>query len=500
MKNLKIINFALFILICNVTMSMDDTEADIEEPTEKHIDVDFDEPIIDKKAKMKYTDMRYTVEPASYTPSPENLAREEKLKKFRQQEKAIRWHSKKDNEKIKDFQRKRAVTKFQRATRGFLKEKRIEKEKRIQNFKKTISTFADQSYPKFKELICTSDYLTKTDWLYQFIEKMENKTIFTRDKNGNIDSNEFSPEFKKEIENPSDWLHEKIIKYLPEFHKAIYETFIDKATEQIVKYKASWTDTVSVPTPKDHDSFQEEGTPLYPKIYTSLDSSDVHFVLGKIFINIIDEDRTYLTLLNIQPREIQIYEVKWFLNRPDNAKDLERIRFGMFGHSFEIFKDLDDSSKPYNRSNYIPIAKKYIQEHEPDLIINVLKEYFDRLGSTIPLKEEDLIPKGIKTNRTNEEEKAYRKSIQKNINKASAARQIFLLGQLIFDQMPTAFEELGGEEWLLQQPKEIQLSLHQYLEFIAGTPSPSTVKTERLKRMKDSLGNQSRNLLRDLNN
>ena len=256
---------------------------------------------------------------------PELLEREEKLKKFkeqefREQEKATKqeraakkiqslWRTRKEKEsdkktaqKIEDFKRKRAAIKIQRA---YLKENKIK------SFKAKIGKFADQSYPKFKELICTSDYLTKTDWIYQFIETLEikrifgrnlkNNKIFKRNEDGSINPNEFTKEFEEKITNPSDWLDEKISQYLSEFHEAVYKTFIDKATEQIVKYKTSWADAVSIPTPKGHGSFQAEGTPLFPKIYKCSHCPDNHLILGKIFTKIWEQDPKRLEQLNLNP-------------------------------------------------------------------------------------------------------------------------------------------------------------------------------------------------------
>ena len=80
---------------------------------------------------------------------------------------------------------------------------------------------------------------------------MERKTIFERDKNENLNLNQVTENFEKSISNPYDWLEQKILHYLPTFHQAIYEVFIDTAIEQIKQYNASWTDAVSIPAPKD---------------------------------------------------------------------------------------------------------------------------------------------------------------------------------------------------------------------------------------------------------
>jgi hypothetical protein len=473
MKNLKIIGFSLFVLACNAMMSIDDIEQpSTQEPIEKHIDVDFDEPIIDKKAKIKYTHTRYTVEPSPYAreeASEQNLAREEKLKKFRQQERAAKkiqskWRSYKEDkdftQKIEDFKRKRAATKIQRTTRNFLKEKRIE------NFKKTISTFADQSYPKFKELICTSDYLTKTDWIYQFIEAAENKTIFERNSDGTINPEKFTPEFEKEISNPTDWLHEKIIKYLPGFHDLVYEAFVDKAIEQIVKYKASWTDAVSVPTPKGHESFQKEGTPLFPKIYKPSDSSENELILGKIFVKILEQDpkkfeqlhfQDFIKFEKISPSQLMLTILDHLVSAVPNIKERKSEKTeDPYMHSLVLqffYGYLKASGLELSPEDGQKLDKDFRHPGHPALAEAESDEEFQQ-------RKNDYL------NKIHEISKAQRKFIEDHINWASSARQTFYLGQLLFDKDLTAFDALGGQEWLEKQPKDIQEYITHYIKKI----------------------------------
>jgi hypothetical protein len=443
MKNLKIISFSLFVLACNAMMSMDDIEqSSTQEPIEKHIDVYFDEPIIDTKAKMEYTHTRYTVEPSPYAreeASEQNLAREEKLKKFRQQEKTAtkiqtELRSRQAHEKLKKIRETEAAKIRQaEADEKNQAELRLKADSLFPDviwnklrLTVKIDELADQSYPKFKELICTSDYLTKTDWIYQFIEAAENKTIFERNSDGTINPEKFTPEFEKEIENPSDWLHEKIIKYLPEFHDLVYEAFIDKAIEQIVRHDSSWTDAVSIPAPKGHGSFQEEGTPLFPKIYKLFDSSDNELILGIIFIRILTRDPKKFELLHFDTSLLD----KIVHSGPDN--------------SFYLIDGITRLSR-----RFYEYLKQSGLELSPKAAENLL--FFENY---------------LKSTGDSKFQKQQEKLIQDHINWASSARQTFYLGQLLFDKNLTAFDNLGGKEWLSKQPRDMQEYIAKYIEKI----------------------------------
>ena len=486
MKNLKLTAFFLSFLACTITLP-GDTE---------FIETQFEEPIIDKKAKMKYTGIRYQTELIK-TPeemSEENIKRSENFKKFTKKEQAAKkiqsWlRSTKEDRKIEDFKRKHAATKLQRASRQYLQEKKIN------TFKKSIDAFADQSYPKFKELICTSDYLTKTDWIYKFIETMENKTIFARDKNGNIDPNTFTQEFEKENSNPSDWLDTKIIDLLPQFHEIIYKTFIDKAVEQIIKYKTSWIDAVSIPTPKDHGSFQEESTPLFPKIYKCSKCPHVHLILAKIFTNVLEEDPERLKDLDIHPT-ITPYN--------DTVTDSDGITYKDF--TVQAFDQDDIITIRYKASDpHFDESAAIMEEIEKeDIILTFFTNYLDKLGLEFSSEEETLRsmigeeyfePKApdrifdpakdtvrswnkMWDDYNNQLDKLYDESnkfTEDHINWGSSARQTFFLGQLIFDKSLPAFEALGGQQWLSKQPKDMQEYITKFID---------KIKNKRLKRFK----------------
>ena len=445
--------------------------------------------------------------------------REEKLKKLRQQEKAAK--------KIQDKWRSRkklmpTETSANSLDQALSKNNHDENHKNNVKWNKIhliikIEDFADQSYPKFKELICTSDYLTKTDWIYQFIEATEDKTIFERNLDGTINPEKFTPEFEQKISNPTDWLDDAIIKYLPKFHDIVYEAFIDKAVEQIKRYKTSWTDAVSISAPKDHGSFQEESTPLFPKVYQPHYSSDNKLILGKIFTKILQNDPKKFEQLHLQDlvrfhfSHIDRYDND---NRIYDACVFDNILHTNISISAENLFVNNSFNENAGLQTTLKNSKNFLSERLIDSFNQVFEKYLTDLGLELSpeeqkqldedLKYPDLSDQWQRTTESYEEylerneafnknfiaiELARKKFIEDHINWASSARQTFFLGQLIFDKSLPAFEALGGQQWLSKQPKDMQEYITKFID---------KIKNKRLKRMKKEMQNQSRNLYRDL--
>lgn len=360
----------------------------------------------------------------------EAYARQRDMEAQRAKEQALKPAIDPTTEKIEAFTRKNQAIKIQRATRNYLKEKRIESDKRFNSFKNKIGQIADQSYSKFKTLICTADYINKTDWLYQFIETMESKNIFARGKDGQINFDNFTPEFEQQVSDPKNWLHEKLVKYLPEFDAAVYESFIEKAVEQMIKYKTSWTDAVSIPAPEGHGSGKQESEPLYPIVMHKNNGYEI--ILGKIFEKILKKD----------PRRLQDQDqlAQWYL--PDYL-----VQLGLELSPKEITEQLllkgyqkpDLASEGHNWENFFSKSTKFETEEK--------------------------------------------KLIRNHINFALSARQTFLFGQIIFDKNLEAFDELGGDEWLKKQPVYIQKLITDQIEKIKNAPKqkPGKFKAKVVK-------------------
>jgi hypothetical protein len=396
---------------------------------------------------------------------PELLEREENFKEFRQQKKATtkiqtELRSRQAHEKIREakaakIRQAEADEKNQAELRS--KEYRLFLDVVRNKLRLTVKirTLADQSYQRFKELICTSDYLTKTDWLYQFIEAAEKKTIFERNSDGTINPEKFTPEFEKEIKNPSDWLDDKIAKYLPGFHDLVYETFINKAAEQIIKHRRTWADAVSIPTPKGHGSFQEEGTPLFPKIYKSpyVVPSDNELILGKIFIEILGQDHS----LEEDPKNFEAFPFQDFI-KFEKSSNSDFLNVWIFDHLASSVPNkpsslLKETQDPYLYSLVLNRFYDYLKtlgvELSPENNQKLDKYYQDLDKSTSNSKQESL----EKIDRISN---AKAKFLKDHINFASSARQTFYLGQLIFDKNLTALDALGGQKWLEKQPRDMQ--------------------------------------------
>lgn len=392
-------------------------------------------------------------------------------------------------QKITALTRQHAAIKIQRNARAYLKEKHFEQ------FTSKLAQFADQSYQEFKTLVCTGHYINQTDWLYRFIETMEAQEIFVR-KNGRIESDEFLPKFTEKIKGPKDWLEEKILKYLTLFHAAVYETFIDKAAEQVTKYKTSWTDAVSIPAPKDYYLYSpdedNEGKLLYPKVYTCRYCPNIHLVLGKIFSEIFEKDPTRFEQLNISPK---ITPTGTAVQNTIDSRFAQDFEITLFGNTnfITIIHDYADPA-------FIEPAAIMEQIKTENTILNLLDQYLKMLGLELSPEEESLesmianeyfkpeepILNSSDTTKMWQQrwnnyltklekfEDEQQKFIDDHINWAWSAYQTLLLGQIIFDKNLHAFDELGGKAWLDTQPEDIQKILTEQIDKIKNAPKRRT--------------------------
>ncbi len=425
-----------------------------------------------------YTGVKFpTLKTPADNVNPDLQEREEKLKKFRKQEKAAQKIQKEWRSRKKSITTEKNLETADDKHKNNVSWNKLGLETRIKNL-------ANQSYPKFKELICTSDYLTKTDWIYQFIEAAEDKTIFERNLDGTINPEKFTPEFEKEIENSSDWLDDAITKYLPEFHDIVYEAFIDKATEQIVKYKASWADAVSIPAPQGHGSFQEEGTPLFPKVYYNEYSSNHELILGRIFVTILKAAPQIFEKLNFDNL------IKFEYSEKDSSSDSQKFYIKIFDRV--IASTTISSSEMISANDKRSILLQKIKEKDIDfLALEYFSDYLTELGLEFSPEEQkqfdEVNAQRFEQPEWNRDTEPYEEYLKKyddfekkittimnaqykflsdHINWASSARQTFYLGQLIFDKDLTAFDALGGQEWLEKQPKNVQEYITKYIEKI----------------------------------
>jgi hypothetical protein len=411
----------------------------------------------------------------------------------------------KEQQAVETFTKNVAVRKMQRESRNFLQKLRYKK------FKKTLKAIADtMPYDKFKKLICTSDYLKK-DWLAQFIQTMESKIIFQDDNHKNLKLNNLTEKFAKSISDPDEWLNDKIIQYLPEFHRAVYETFIEKAVQQVLNHGSSWTNAVSIPAPKNHRSGVSQGQPLYPIVLSgkcyNCSNNAIHthpsLILGDIFIELVQKIPKLFDHL-FRPKANYANSIIY----PDSTPPVREFTINLAGEDLMV-------TIPYNSKNP--------EQEEHDLQQNIrkeasymLKNYLWELGFELSEEEETLQslqsiisndyfePTQQTINYTThfsdvdpydtESQKFYddqRKFFEKHINWASAAYQTFLLGQFIFDHDYQALEKLGGEKWLADQPLTV-------VNIISNSPALQ-MEQQRLTKMKEAFKKSKANLLTDLN-
>lgn len=310
---------------------------------------------------------------------------------------------------------------------------------RFNKFKEFLMNFAQNNYSQFKRLVCTHEYLTQTDWLYQFIETMRDTTIFARNADGSINPNEF----EKNI-NPL-WLEDYIIQYIEGFHMVVYKAFIQTAIKKITDERMSWIDAVSIVAPKNQYGF-EQGSRMYPIAFTdpSIPYTYNEFILGEILSKLPIPEKLNLELA----RNFTIENTLSYGETTYNFTNVMGEHYTAFGHNIDE-------------------ALKMIQRN----FINDFYEYFTNLGRE--LNPEEAVLESLIDNETRPEEyddkfmKHWQDKIQfeqSHTNWRKAADQTFWLGCLIIDKNLDAFDALGGDAWLNQQPNWMQNALKPFIQ------------------------------------
>lgn len=364
--------------------------------------------------------------------------------------------------KLKDIRKKQATKTIQTFYRDRLQDK--QNELADKNFKKMtniLKEFAHNNYYEFKRLVCTKEYLTKTDWLYQFIAIRETKNKDTIAKNI--------------AQNPYE-LDEYLVKYIDEFNAVIYKTFIDVATEQIEQNNISWIDAVSIPAPENTYGFFT-GSPLYPiAFYCCNTCKKIKLTLAEILIALPIEKTlsTGLTDLDINTRIIA----------------------AEYGHGLDDYEELLAVITLPDQS-YIETYAKDMNNLSDQItagVANLFENYLYNLSLELNPEEEVLASLIANTYFTPESgpikdvEKFYAENIafeQSHINWRKAADQIFWLGCLLIDKNLDAYDALGSDDWLMKQPLWIQNILSKFIKTLPNkTSQPKKYFKPKIKSAK----------------
>lgn len=181
------------------------------------------------------------------------------------------------------------------------------------------STLKNMPYAEFKYLICSGDYINKTDWFYRYIENRENKQIFSRDKQGKID-------LAMVVTIDPDLDFDALFhKYILDFHVLCYDRFIERAFHEIIDNKSSWSDAVSI---------MKDGQPLFPivcKIHD--DSNKDHDILilaqifSRIYIKIFPQELNIEFFINTYINDSRLWQVLSYFYGIDSNEDYDAEQF-----------------------------------------------------------------------------------------------------------------------------------------------------------------------------
>jgi len=386
-----------------------------------------------------------------------------------------------------------AATTLQKVGRGLFKRQQL-------SFDKILTKVP---YEKFRDLICSGDFLDKTDWFYRYMEIDEKRQVFARnktDKDGNKVIDVDNPELL--TSNPKNDFDELFFKYMNPFLSYCFSTFKERAVHEITVNKMPWSEAVSI---------MQDDHPLYPlgnkneyRIYVPRYERKMDVALSTIFARVYEKTMPPFPMVIKKHYGPKFSKLRDYSRHPLNPDD--DIFQGI------IFKAMGMEYKAPVKSGQT--VQQTIEQNTDKALMYFLTEYFTSLGAPDDLdvddpfyglelehkepKREDYVNQttgayDIDThnsdwNKWSQDKyrlEYYRQQeLIKNTNWHLVAHQVFELGRLLFENKIDAFDKLGGQEWLDKQPAEIKLIIRNKVNSPEGKPQIKPTPAKQIKFFK----------------
>lgn len=242
-------------------------------------------------------------------------------------------------------------------------------------------------------------------------------------------------------------------RYKKNYEQACYEIFIDRAINEIESKRLTWQQAVSN---NDESKYKTVHLPTQTVQYARTIKPQQYPILGEIFNHLAEKlaPQAINVLLTTMPPTISYY-----------YDDGLSIIYSIFGHTYTrtISFDVTQDDNKINSDEYkINISKELLTEE----LSSCLDDYLKQLGLPAHLFSFD--------------------DYDSQINWHLCASRIFQLGRLFFDNQTDAIIELGGQQWLKQQPKDVQMIINQHLQTIKDQQN-SRPTTSWLKKLKKNI-------------
>jgi len=327
-----------------------------------------------------------------------------------------------------------AALKIQTAFRASQARRQIQEDLQLDKFQTTYLN--PIPYQELRDLICSGNYLNRTDLLGHFVHITRKETI-------NFPKQLIDPEFHNRFD----------LSTMQLYKKAWTLHFQQRAIHEIKTNKMSWTEAVSMPNP---DIKIKQRVPLTATYQNTCTPPQTHLVIANIFNAFVDQ---------LLPIALPILHAKSIKEkRYDNDSTSEMVGIiSIFGSDYAspINPHQDDAS--------------WVQAMINPTLGYYFDGYFKLLGTPSHLKNQE---------------------IQENqINWTFAAHTVFYLGQFFFENKTDALTALGGQKWIKQQPEDIQEIINTHLNNIQPQ-SWLTRMTNALAQYTDYAKKEARNYLK----
>jgi len=393
----------------------------------------------------------------------------------------------------RDQEEDAAATKIQAQVRRRLAQKKLEQMKKEDAAAKTLQKvgrglfkrqqlsfdkiLAKVPYDQFRDLICSGDFLDKTDWFYRYMEIKEGRQIFKRnqtDENGNKIIDVDNPELL--ADNPKNDFDKLFLKHMDPYLVKSLEIFADRAVHEITVNKMPWSQAVSI---------MQDGQPRYPL------GNPYEIVLSYIFARVYEKIMPPFPMVIEKQYDPEFSKLRGFSRHQLNPDDdiFQGITFKAMGMEYEA---------PVRSGQTV---QQIIEQNKDEALMICFQKYFISLGlpkyedlkldlekPTLPKPEDYLDPATQKTDyqklniayskysddlsdfKTHTEQKR-----KENIDWTLVAHQVFELGRFLFENKLDAYDKLGGFGWAIHQPPSIQsIILQQELKLRNFSPYKPT--------------------------
>jgi|GEM_PF-807925 len=309
-----------------------------------------------------------------------------------------------------------AAIKIQTAFRASQNKKQVQEDLLLKKFQDLYLN--PIPYQEFRNLICSGNYLNRTDLLGHFVQMVRKETVeFPKEM--------ISTEFKNRFD----------LNTIKLYKKACNINFESRAFHEIYSNTTNWTEAISM---SERTIITNKRTPVTATYQNKCIPPRTYLVIGNIFTRLIDQRIKKIAMPILLAKKIKE-------KRYENESHTEMVGIiSIFGNDYASPIDPNQDEASWVKTTIYKSLECYFNN------------YFEILGTPAHLKNQEVL--------------------DDQINWELVAQKVFYLGQFFFDNRTDALTALGGQRWIKQQPEDIQEIINTHLKNIQPQSWLSSMK------------------------